>query len=94
MKSESVKYLQEDSWKYLYHIEGKIQESIFLTWNRTQKTLTVKKKKMKLDFFKVKEFSLLKGTIKRGQTRRRGACVCVYEYDKGLVKNIYRTPTT
>lgn len=49
---------------------------------------------MKLDFFKVKEFSLLKGTIKRGQTRRRGACVCVYEYDKGLVKNIYRTPTT
>lgn len=47
---------------------------------------------MKLDVFKVKEFSLLKGTIKRGQTRRR--CVCVYEYDKELMKNIYRTPTT
>ena len=78
----SLSYWGENTGKHLFNLE------------QDTKNINCKKKKMKLDFFKVKEFSLLKGTIKRGQTRRRGACVCVYEYDKGLVKNIYRTPTT
>lgn len=42
---------------------------------------------MKLDFFKVKEFSLLK-EVRLGE----GLCVC--EYDRELMKNIFRTPTT
>lgn len=70
----SSSYWGENTGKHLYNLE------------RDTKNINCKKK-MKLDFFKVKEFSLLK-EVRLGE----GLCVC--EYDRELMKNIFRTPTT